>query len=366
MIFTCKVSTLSDAILNVSHAVMAKSNVPALEGILVTTIDGGVRLSGYNLELGITTDIDAHVSKEGSAVFSAKLFGDIVRKLPDDTVKISVDEKLGVSITSGAAAFDIIAVSPSEYPELPTVDTDEKFSLSQPMLKSMIRQTIYAVSDDETRPVHTGIKFDVEDGNLKLVAINGVCLAIRTEKINIDKNFSFVVPGKTMNELLKLLKDDEEDTVTVSVGKRQIAFGVNNYNIYSRLLDGEFIDYNASIPKTSKSEVYISTRKLISCVDRASLIISEKVKSPVRCIFGDNMLKISCITILGKSYDEIEVNMSGEEVEIGFNNRYLIETLRAAETDYVRIVLNGSFSPIKILPSEGEAFLFLILPVRLK
>ena len=365
MIFSCNVSTLSEAILNVSHAVMAKSNVSALEGILIETVENGVRLSGYNLELGITTIIDANVSKEGSAVFSARLFGEIIRKLPDDKVKISVDEKLCTSIISGAAVFDIIAISALEYPELPSVISEQSLYIESGQLKSMIRQTIFAVSSDETRPVHTGIKFDIADKKIKLAAINGVCLAVRTEDTDYEGELSFVVPGKTMNELLKLLSDNDEK-IKISIGKRQIIFTIENYKIYSRLLDGDFIDYKASIPKDGKTQVYLSTRSLIQCVERASLIISEKIKSPVRCLFEDGSIKVSCVTILGKSYDEIGVNMSGENVEIGFNDRYLLEALKATETDYIRLVIGGSYSPIKILPAEGEDFIFLILPVRLK
>lgn len=365
MIFSCDVSTLSEAVLNVSHAVMAKSNVSALEGILIETTDNAVRLSGYNLELGITTKIDANVIQEGSAVFSARLFGEIIRKLPDNTVKISVDEKLGASITSGAAMFDIIAISALEYPELPSVISEQGLEMEANVLKSMIRQTIFAVSTDETRPIHTGIKFDIADKNIKLVAINGVCLAVRTEQIDYEGELSFVVPGKTMNELLKLIGETEEK-ITISIGKRQIIFSIENYKIYSRLLDGDFIDYKASIPKSGKTDVYLSTRSLMQCVERASLIISEKIKSPVRFNFEDGIIKINCVTILGKSYDEISVNMSGENMEIGFNDRYLLEALKAAETDYIRVVLGGSYSPMKILPAEGENFVFLILPVRLK
>ena len=365
MIFTCDVSALSEAILSVSHAIMAKSNVAALEGILIETAEGGVRLSGYNLELGITTVIDANVAEEGRAVFSARLFGEIIRKLPETSVKISVDDKLAVSIVSGAAVFDIIAISADEYPELPSVISEKSVSIGESVIKSMIRQTIFAVSTDETRPVHTGIKFDIADGKINLAAINGVCLAVRTENIESDENLSFVVPGKTMNVLLKLLGDGEE-MIKISIGKRQIIFSIGGYNIYSRLLDGQFIDYASTIPKEGKTEVYLPTRSLMQCVERASLIISERVKSPVRFNFEDGVIKINCLTILGKSYNEIEVNMSGENIEIGFNDRYLLETLKAVETDYIRIILSGSYAPMKILPAEGEGFVFLVLPVRLK
>lgn len=366
MKFTCSRDALTEAVTNVSHAVSVKSNVPVLEGILInTTTRGKIKLSAYNLELGITTFIDASISEQGSTVLSARLFGDIIRRLPNEKLSISIDENLNAVITSGICEFTIPTMLASEYPELPTASYDESITLSQPMMKSMIRQTKFAISADESRPVFTGTLFEISENRLRLVSIDGVKLAIRTEKIVSDKEVSFIVPGKTLSEIEKLLSDTDGD-VNITLGKKLIIFDIGSYSVISRLLEGKFFDYNSSIPAGVSTNVRASTRELCSCMERASLMIKEKIRVAVKCTFEDNRIKVSCETPIGKSYDEIDVKMSGENVNIGFNSRFLIEALRSAETDEVNIIINGSFSPVKIVPTEGDSFMFLIMPSRMK
>ena len=365
MKFVCEKDVLLDAVSNVGHAVSGKSVHPSLEGILLRAMNSSLFLAGYDLELGITTRIEAEVSEPGDIVLSAKLFGDIVRKLPSEEVRISVDEKLNVYIQSGMSEFHILGISAAEYPELPGVDDGSGFTVSQNLLRGMIRQTIFAVSQNDSRPVHKGILFEMEDGQLRLVAVDGSRLALRCENINNQESMKFVIPGKTLNEVMKLLS--EEDTpVSMAVGRRHVVMEINGYAVISRLLEGEFLSYKKAIPTDFTTTVRIKTRDMIEAVERAALVINDYVKSPLVCQFGDSEVKISCNTAMGSVSDVMPATISGNPEEMGFNSRYILDALKNTESDEVRIELKGSLSPMKIMPVEGDAFLFLVLPVRLK
>lgn len=198
------------------------------------------------------------------------------------------------------------------------------------------------------------------------MAVDGYRLAMRTETVPTgEEPVEFVVPGKTLNEVMKLMNDSEED-ISLSIGRRHIIFKINNYAVISRLLEGEFLDYQAAIPTTVKTEIRMPTRRFTEGVERMSLVVNDRLKSPVRCLFQEESVKLSCTTAIGGASDKFPIQNNGEELEIGFNNRYLLDALRASETDEVKIQLNGPLSPMKIVPIEGEGFLFLVLPVRLK
>lgn len=370
MKINCQKSQLVEAVSNVQRAVSSKSTLAALEGILLkTTEDGDLKLCGYDLELGITTVIEAQIDEPGEIVLNARLFGDIVRRLPDETVTIIVDEKLITQIFCGPSEFSIVGIPSSEYPELPSVAGAVSVDITSPVLKSMIRQTLFAVAETDAKPVHTGTLFNIERGEIRLVSVDGYRLAMRTEMINLkfeDQELHFVVPGKTLSEVIKLLPEQDEN-VELLIGRRHIIFKIEKYSVISRLLEGEFLDYKSAVPGEFTTEVLVNTRKLIESVERVSLLITDRLKSPVRCIFpegGD--IRLSCVTSIGRASDELKAVISGPDVEIGFNNRYLLDALRNTDTDQVRIQLTGPISPMKILPAHGEGFLFLVLPVRLK
>lgn len=361
----CKKEELVNAVLNVQKAVSTKSTMPALEGIFLDASDNQLSLCGYNLELGITTKIAAEVKQSGKIVLGARLFSEIARKLPDDVVEINVDSNLITNITSGLSKFSIVGISPSEYPELPKINNPEELKISGQVLKSMIRQTLFAIADNDTKPIHTGTLFRIQERQIKLISVDGYRLAMRTEAINSNSDLSFVVPGKTLSEILKLLPDEDNDT-SISVASRHIVFNIGSYSVISRLLDGEFLDYNSAIPNACKTSVQVKTKELIDSVERVSLLITDRLKSPVRCIFADGAVRLSCATVMGKATDEFKAPINGEDLEIGFNNRYLTDALKNAETDEVLIQMNGALSPTKVMPVSGDSFLFLVLPVRLK
>lgn len=362
----CNTEELSTACQNVQRAASTKTAIPAIEGILMRAENGKLILTGYDLEMGITTSISASVEEEGELVLNAHMFSETLRKLPDTVVSIFSDSRQIASIICGEFESTLIGISAEEYPELPSVSGGYPITVSQEILKDMIRKTIFSAAIKDSKIVHTGIKFEVEENHLRLIAVDGVRLAIRNEAINYSgDSLSFVVPAKTLSEVVKLMNNDDGE-VSLSVGKRHIIFNVDGYEIISRLLDGEFLNYKAAIPSTTKTVINVNTRSLIDSIDRTSLIITDKIKSPVKCVFEDNLIKMSSITSLGTANDKLPAHIEGDSCTIGFNNKYMLDALRVCDTDEIRVMLNGAVSPILIVPPEGDEFIFLILPVRLK
>lgn len=365
MKFTVNKSDITEAVGNIQRAVSTKTSIPALEGILLGADENGLELCAYDLELGITTVIPAFVTEPGKAVLSAKLFSDIVRRTPAETITVTVDEKNMATLESGYSRFSIIGIPAEEFPELPKLSDSTQFSLAGSLLKSMIRQTLFAIAESDAKPIHQGSLFNMEKGVLDVVSVDGYRLAKRSEPIQFEEDLSFVVPGKTLSEILKLIKESD-DPVEISAGRRHILFKIDNYTVISSLLEGEFLNYKAAIPPDSQTEVVLKTREAIDSVERVSLLITDRLKSPVRCLFSDNELKLNCTTSMGRASDQLDVEMTGQSVEIGFNNRYLLEALRNTECDEVKVQLGGPLSPMKVVPKDGDSFLFLVLPVRLK
>ena len=367
MKFSCEKALLQAAISTTSRAVSPKSSIPALEGILLEA-GNDLRLTGYNLETGIRTIVPADIREEGTLVLGARLFGEIVRKLPDDIVTFQ-SENYMVNIKCGMSEFNILGTDPEEFPELPTVEYQNSLILPQSRLKAMISQTLFAVSDNESRPIHTGALFEIDSEGLTIVSVDGYRLALRHEAIDKKEGaetFSFVVPGAALSEVEKICSDVDEPA-SVTQGARHVMFKVGDTMLVSRRLEGEFLAYRQAIPRNNTIHVEGETRALLSSIDRVSLIISDKLKSPLRCVFDSNLLKISTKTAIGDAYDECPLSGDGGGLEIGFNNKYLMDALKAAPADKVRLELTTGVSPCVILPTEGEEnFLYMVLPVRLK
>ena len=361
---TCLRTDLVAAVSNVSRAVSSKATIPALEGVLIKAYGSSMNISGYNLEIGITTDVEATVKQEGEIVLSARLFLDIVRKLPEEIMNIETDDRMVTYITCGKADYQIVGMSSVEYPDLPTFQQTDRIKVGAKTLRDMIRQTVYAVSDNNSKPIYTGSLFEIGDGMLRIVAIDGFRMAIRSERVESDSNTAFVVPGKTQLEVLKLLTDDDKNA-DIIVGQRHITFNIGSYSVISRLIEGTFLDYKSTIPSGEKTALVINTRMMIDSVERMSLLNSDRIQSPVRCRFNDNEIRLSCASAVGRANDVINVPIIGESVEIGFNNRYMLEALKNTDTDEVKMVLNGPVSPIVIKPVKGDSFLSIVVPVRL-
>ena len=363
--FSCEKALLQSAVNTVSRAVAAKSSIPALEGILVEGSDR-LTMSGYNMQTGIRTAFEAEVHEEGRIVLNARLFGEIIRKLPDDLVVFAADEKYMVRLTCGDASFEIMGLSAEDYPELPEVDDEYSVAIQQGTLKAMINQTSFAVSTNETRPIHTGSLFEVDSTGVTVVSVDGYRLAIIQRDVECTRDIRIIIPAKTLQELLKIMGGADDD-VKIDANRRYVVFTSNGYTIMSRLIEGDFLNYESVIPKDRKTRVTVECKNFIDTIERASLIITERLKNPLRISFAEDRVTVRCQTPLGKVVDEFApVSMEGDAVEIGFNNRYLLDALRFSKCEKMVLEINGPLSPVKLLPEDGKDFIYLVLPVRFK
>ena len=354
--FSCEKALLQSAVNTTSRAVAAKSSIPALEGIL---LEGGdtLTLSGYNMQTGIRTIVDAQVQSPGRIVLSARLFGEMIRKMPDDVIVFAADENLSVHLTCGDASFEILGLSADDYPELPEVDDQFSVDIRQGTLKAMINQTSFAVSTNESRPVHTGSLFEVGDRDLTVVSVDGFRLALRREPLDRAEGgtFKFVAPGSALNEVEKICEDSDEK-VTIIQGKRHLLFEAGATQLICRRLEGDFLDYKNAIPRNNPIRLTVDTKTMLGSLDRVSVVISEKLKSPVRCLFSQDRVYMSARTGNGEARDICPVRGDGQELEIGFNNRYLMDALRYAPADTVKMQLNTGISPCIITPVDVTTF----------
>jgi len=367
MKFTCNQSDLMESLNTVQKAVSQKSSIAALEGVYIIANQSEISIKGYNLEMGIETTIQGEVSIEGNIVINAKMLCDIIRNLPDDIIEMEVDEKYLTKITCGLTQFTVLGMPGDEFPEMPEVQADNSINIKRELFKKIIRKTLFAVSVDETRGVHMGTLFMLDNDKLKAVSFDGYRLAITEETIENKDNISlkFIVPGKTLSEIMKIINEDDNEMI-ISLTKKHILFENENIVIISRLLEGEFSNYEKSIPKNITTEVIVDTSKLIESIERASLMISDKIKPPVRMSFEYDVIKISCTTALGKVYDEIPTKVEGEKLEIGINNRYMLDSLKASNSDQIKIEMTTPLSPMVVKPIDSDEFLYLIAPAILK
>ena len=366
MKFSCEKEILLGLLGTASRAVTGKSSMPLLEGLLICADASTLTVTGYDMSMGIRTTTETDVVEPGSIVINAKLLLDIVRKLPNDVVYIETDDKLMTTVKCGRAVFNLAATEADEFPALAEVSSATGFSLPQNILKSMISQTIFSVSDNESKPIHTGCLFELDGSRLNVAAVDGYRLSVRRETIEgMSGEMKFVVPGASLREIERILGEDDEP-VEIFPDQKNILFRIGGTTLITRLIEGEFLNYRAAIPNDFEHVVSIDSHELISSIERVSLIVSEKLKNPVRVHFDGNYVQLSCVTAIGKSYDECPIDGCIEDLEIGFNNRYMLDALRASGTEKVRLQLKGSLNPIVISPTEGDKFTYLVLPVRLR
>ena len=365
MRFTCEKNMLMTGLNITGRTVAQKSTLSVIEGILCRA-GADLSLTGYNMETAITYSIEAEVSEAGECVLPARLFGDIIRRLPEGPVTVTVDNNFKVSIRSGYASFNISAESAEDYPELPDVDSGRSISIPQSALKDLISGTIFAVSENTGRPIHTGVKFEIEDTAISAIAVDGFRVAIRQEKIDFEGVIRFIVPARAMSEVLRLITTDADIKITMS--KRHIIFTVDGFMIISRLLDGDFFSYERILTDEVNTTLSVDTRLLIDMIERVSTVIvdKERRKTPICCNISDGVFKATCTTDVGSATDELPVDMEGKDINIGFNFRYLLEALRASESDKLVLQLNESDKPLFMRPIDGDSFLYIVLPVRLK
>ena len=367
MRFTCEKSMLVAGLNIAGRTVAQKSSLSVLEGVLCRAGDG-LNLTGYNMETAISYQIEAEVSDPGVCVLPAKLFGDIIRRLPEGPVTVVVDENYKVSIRAGYASFTISAENAEDYPELPDVSTGRPIHIPQNKLKELISGTIFAVSENQARPIHTGVKFEVTDDTVSAIAVDGFRLARRTWHTDspIGRELSFVVPAAGLKEVEKILTDSDEDAA-FTLGPKHILYQIGGATLVCRLLEGDFLDWRRVVPTNCPIKLVANVRDLASSVERVGLIVSEKYKSPVRCVFGNQVLQMRTNTTIGAAEDRCVLAGDGKELEIGFNVRYLADALRVVPSEEVCLELTNGLSPIVLTPVDEKLdFAYMVLPVRIK
>ena len=366
MRFTCEKNQLLLGLNITSRTVAQKSALSALEGILCKA-ESTLQLTGYNMETAITYEVEAEITDTGCCILPAKLFGDIIRRLPEGPVTVVVDENNSVSIRAGYASFTISSESAQDYPELPDVTVGKSVHIPQNALKKLIAGTIFAVSENQGRPIHTGVKFEVEDDAVSAIAVDGFRLARRTYHAQgtAFKKLAFVVPAQGLKEVEKILADTDEE-VAFTPGEKHICFTMGAATLICRLLEGEFLDWRRVVPTNSPLKLAANVAELTGSFERVGLIVSEKYKSPVRCIFGDQELLLRTNTTIGAAEDKCTIAGDGKGLEIGFNVRYLSDALRAIDCEEVMLELTNGLSPIVLTPAdEKQDFAYMVLPVRI-
>ena len=367
MRFTCEKSHLVQGLSIASRAVASKSSLTIIEGILCRA-EKDLSFTGYNMETGITYTVEADITDPGQCILPARLFADIIRRLPEGPVTVVVDESYKVSIRAGFAAFTISAESAADYPELPDVGAGRKVSIPQNKLKELISGTIFAVSENQGRPIHTGVKFEVESNSISAIAVDGFRLARRTYHPDSETGheLSFVVPAAGLKEVEKILTDCDEMAV-FSLGVKHILFEIGGATLVCRLLEGDFLDWRRVVPTNCPVKLCAHVSDLASSIERVGLIVSEKYKSPVRCVFSNQVLLLKTNTTIGAAEDRCAIAGDGKELEIGFNVRYLADALRAVPSEEVVMELTNSLSSIVLTPADSKYdFAYMVLPVRIK
>lgn len=365
MRFTTERAAFLSAVQNLSR-IVTKTSLPVLEGILISAEKGKLTLVSYNLEMSMKKEIYANCDVEGDIVISAKLLTEILRKSDGIQIEIESDDRLMCHIKSGNAVFDIMGMSAEDFPEIPSVPETDKISVPAGLLKDMVRGTLFAVASEESsRPILTGINVTVGGGLVQFTGIDGRRIAIRREQINCSGDYNFVITGKAIGEAVKIISDEDE-IINIYVTKKLISFCIDDYLLVSRLLEGEFVNYEKLLAKSYTQEIRVNVKNIIDIFDRISLVVSDRFTTPIKWRLEENLSTFTCSSPLGKATDTYGIELKGEEFEIGVNSQLITEALRATETDEVFIRFNGNTNGIVIEPTEGDSFIYMVMPVRLK
>lgn len=363
----CSRDSLLNSINIVLKAVSNRTTLPILECILLSADENGFRLTGNDLELGIeSSPIEATISKDGTIALESKIFSEIIRKVNGEEVSINSDENNMTIISCGSSEFKIMGQPGDEFPRLPIIEKDVEFILPQYELRNMIRQTIFSIAQDESKPILTGELIQIMNGNINIVSVDGYRISYKTSSIDSEENtISVVVPGKTLNEISKILSVEPEETTSIFITDKHILFYLGGSTIVSRLLEGEFIKYEQSFTEDYKTKIFVNCSELISSLERASLISRDSKKMPVKMEITSNSLIITSNTEMGTAYEEVKIEVDGEPLKIAFNPKYLIDALKAIEDEKVAIQFTTPLSPCIMKPIEDGNYKYLVLPLRL-
>jgi DNA polymerase-3 subunit beta len=376
MKFIIQRDRLVQSVQDVMKAVTSRTTIPILTGIKIVATKDGVTLTGSDSDISIESFIPkeedgdeiVEIKQAGAIVLQAKFFSEIVKKLPTDVVEIEVLNHLQTVIRSGKSEFNLNGLDAEEYPHLPLIEENNQFHIETDLLKAMIRQTVFAVSTSETRPILTGVNWKIENNELTCIATDSHRLALRKAKIETENNESYnvVIPGKSLNELSKII-DDSHELIDIVITENQVLFKAKHLLFFSRLLEGNYPDTSRLIPNESKTDVIVKTKEFLHAIDRASLLAREGRNNVVKfSTIGDNGIEISSNTPeVGKVIEEIQTqSIEGEELKISFSAKYMMDALKALEGTDIKVSFTGAMRPFVIRPFQDESILQLILPVR--
>ena len=351
----CDKDKILKAINSVVKGVASKTTMPILEGILIQTNENEIKLTTYDLEIGIEYIMESNVIEQGSTVVNAIMFSEIIRKLPNTEISISLNEKNLLEIECEGSLYKLATMNPDEFPELPKIAVENSIEIEQNTLKNMIRKTIFAVSSEENRPIFTGCLFEVKENKLNVVAVDG---------------FRAVIPGRTLNEVNKIILDSF-DKIKIGISKNQALFEMDNCKIVTRVLDGEFLNYANVIPSTWETRIRVNKNAMQDCFERISLISSSSIekekKYPVKVCVEIGKVTISCTNQTGDAKEEMYVTTEGKNLEAGFNPKYFLDSFKAIDDEEVFVDFGSSISPCIIRPvEEGGDYIYMVLPIRMK
>ncbi len=364
MKLVCSKANLLNGVQTVSKAVPSKTTMSILECILVDATNGEIKLTANDMELGIETTIEGQIVEKGIIALDAKMFLEIVRKLPDSDITIETDASLKVVITCEKAKFTIIGKSGEDFSYLPAVEKDDSIVMSQFTLKEVVRQTIFSISDNDNNKLMTGELFDINGEEFKIVSLDGHRISIR--KIQLKNSYSpkkVVVPGKTLNEVSKILPGDADSDVTISFTEKHIVFEFDKTVVVSRLIEGEYFKIDQMLSSDYETKVRVNKKEFLSCIDRATLLVKEGDKKPIIVNITDSGMELKINSALGSMNEEIDIQKQGKDLMIGFNPKFLIDALRVIDDEEVDLYMVNPKAPCFIKNAE-ESYIYLILPVN--
>jgi len=365
MKFTCTQIALVKAINTVSRAVSVRTTIPILKGILMNVKDGRLTLSASDLDLSIETSIDVQASEEGSAVVSSKLFGDIIRKLPNSLVNISSAEGK-INIQCIGSDFSIVALPSDEFPVIGSIETKNFIELKKEDLSELIKRIVFAASIDEKKGILTGCLMNFEPDCLEMVALDGFRMAVAKKAVNTGESRKIIVPARILSEITKILSDDEgSDTISLVIEDKKIEILTEDTRVVARLLEGDFIKYNEIIPSSYKTRVITGREDMLSSIERASLLAKEGKNNLVKLTISKDSIDISSRSEEGNVNEHVGAEVQGDDLVIGFNSKYLLDVLKAVSDDEICFELGTSVSSCLIKPVEGNDYTYLVLPVRI-
>ena len=360
----CTKSNLLSGVQTVSKAVPSKTTMSILECILVDTRNGVIKLTANDMELGIETIIDGEILDKGMIALDAKIFLEIVRKLPDNDITIETNDSFKTTITCEKAKFNIIGKSGDDFSFLPDIERNDSVILSQFTLKEIIRQTIFSIADNDNNRVMTGELFEINQDTLKVVTLDGHRISIR--KIALKNSYDskkVIVPGKTLNEISKILSGDMDKDVSIYFTDKHILFEFDNTIVVSRLIEGEYFKIDQMLSSDYETKVRINKKELLDCIDRATLLVKEGDKKPVIISISDVSMELKMNSTVGSMDEQIDITKEGKDLMIGFNPKFLIDSLRVIEDEEVDLYMVNPKAPCFIRNAE-ESYIYVILPVN--